>query len=312
MNTRFIETFVMLAQLKSFRATASALHATPAAISLRVKSLEDELGVELIDRSFKAFRLTANGQRLLNQARSVLEAVRQLQVAAHQEDAVQGCLRLGVNETVVHSWLAHYIKQLNRDYPELEVELTVEVSSVLQKQLLAGDLDLVFRVEGIDSDKIVSDALAVYPVRWIARKNFLPQNKRDLIRNVLQHPVLTFGRGTAPQRAIEQIVANFASQAGIPAGKAHVLCSPSVAAIVRLIENGFGVAAIPALFVADEIASGAFVELPVQPIPPSVVISMCWHANAKMHVHTAANAARVACEYYCKNTDRRLVKAILN
>ena len=43
MNTRFLETFVTLAQLRNFRATARALHATPAAISQRIKALEGEL-----------------------------------------------------------------------------------------------------------------------------------------------------------------------------------------------------------------------------------------------------------------------------
>lgn len=50
MNTRFLDTFVTLAKLRSFRATAAELHATPAAISQRVKALEDELGTVLIDR----------------------------------------------------------------------------------------------------------------------------------------------------------------------------------------------------------------------------------------------------------------------
>jgi DNA-binding transcriptional LysR family regulator len=63
MNTRFLETFVILAQLRSFRATAQALHATPAAISLRIKTLEEELQTELIDRNSKDFRLTANATR---------------------------------------------------------------------------------------------------------------------------------------------------------------------------------------------------------------------------------------------------------
>jgi len=44
MNTRFVETFLTLARLGSFRATATAMHATPAAISLRIKTLESELG----------------------------------------------------------------------------------------------------------------------------------------------------------------------------------------------------------------------------------------------------------------------------
>ena len=51
MNTRFLETLITLAQLRSVRATARAMHATPAAISLRIKALEEELQTELIDRS---------------------------------------------------------------------------------------------------------------------------------------------------------------------------------------------------------------------------------------------------------------------
>src|SRR3546814_9632795 len=112
MNTRFIETFVTLAHLKSFRATAGVLHATPAAISLRVKSLEDELHTELIDRSSKTFRLTANGNHLLSHAHSVMDAVRKMQAAAHQEDTVRGCLRLGVNETVIHSRSEEHTSEL--------------------------------------------------------------------------------------------------------------------------------------------------------------------------------------------------------
>ncbi|MBN9116109.1 MAG: LysR family transcriptional regulator, partial [Pandoraea sp.] len=50
MNTRFLETFVTLAKLRNFRATAAALHATPAAISQRLKALEEELKTVLVDR----------------------------------------------------------------------------------------------------------------------------------------------------------------------------------------------------------------------------------------------------------------------
>ena len=47
MNTRFLETFLTLSHLRNYRATARALNATPAAISLRIRSLEDDLGTEL-------------------------------------------------------------------------------------------------------------------------------------------------------------------------------------------------------------------------------------------------------------------------
>ncbi|MFC3110772.1 LysR family transcriptional regulator [Undibacterium arcticum] len=310
MNTRFVETFVILAQLRSFRATARAVHATPAAISLRVKSLEEELQTELIDRASKEFRLTAAGEYLLSYAKSVVDATRSMQAAARKESVIRGRLRLGVIESVVHSWLAHYVKQLNADYPELEIDLTVDMSSVLEKRLLARELDLVIRVEGISSSEIVSDALAIYPVRWIARKDLLSRRKNDLIKRVLQLPILTFARGTVPQRVLEEIVANLANQAGIPTTKTRITCSPSVAAIVQLVKDGYGIAAIPSLFVTSYLESGEFVELPVEPIPPAIVVSMCRPANAEMMVHAAATAARAACSKYCAQFDRRLIEAL--
>ncbi len=145
MNTRFVETFLTLARLGSFRATANAMHATPAAISLRIKTLEAELGVELIERDAAEFQLTPHGERLLTHARSVVQATRSLQLAAQDETQVTKRLRLGVIETVVHSWLPDYIRMLNSEYNRIVVDLTVDASAVLGPRLRAGELDLVFR-----------------------------------------------------------------------------------------------------------------------------------------------------------------------
>jgi DNA-binding transcriptional LysR family regulator len=309
-NTRFVETFVILAQLRSFRATARAVHATPAAISLRIKNLEDELQTELIDRASKEFRLTPAGEYLLSYAKSVVDATRNMQTAARKESVIRGRLRLGVIESVVHSWLSHYVKQLNADYPELEIDLAVDKSSVLEQRLVARELDLVIRVEGINSSEIVSDALAIYPVRWIAKKDLLSSRKNGLIQRVLALPILTFGRGTAPQRVLEEIIATLANQAGIPATQTRITCSPSVAAIVQLVKDGYGVAAIPSLFVTSYLESGEFVELPVVPALPSIVVSMCRHYNAEMMVHAAATAARLACAKYCAQFDQRFIEAL--
>jgi len=310
MNTRFIETFVLLAQLRSFRATARALHATPAAISLRIKSLEEELQTELIDRSVNEFRLTPAAEYLLGPAKAVVDATRRLQAAARKESAVRGRLRLGVIESVVHSWLTQYIRELNQTYPELEIDLAVDMSATLEKRLLAGELDLVIRVEGIASNEIVSEALAIYPVRWIVRKGLLPESKEGLIKQVLHWPILTFGRGTAPQRALEEIVAKLARLVSMPIEQTRITCSPSVAAIVQLVKDGYGVAAIPGLFVSNYLDSGEFVTLPLQPVPPSIIVSMCLRANAEMLVHAAANVARSACAAYCAQLGAGYIEAV--
>jgi DNA-binding transcriptional LysR family regulator len=310
MNTRFLETFVTLAELESFRATARVLHATPATISLRIKSLEDDLRTELVDRSTTQFRLTPAGESLLGLARNVVDAARALREAAGQELVVGGKLRLGVIETVVHSWLAHYITHLNAKFPQLDVDLTVDSSTVLQQRLLAGELDVAIRVEGIDSTKVVSSAIASYPVRWIARRGLLSKRTAGLASRVLQRPILTFGRGTAPQVALVSIVQALARQEQMRPEQTRITCSPSVAAIVQLVRDGYGVACIPSLFVTDELQTGEFVELPLKPVPPPIIVSVCKPTSASAMVNAAANAAHIACTAYCRTKRRDLVEAL--
>lgn len=310
MNTRFVETFITLARLGSFRATAQAMRATPAAISLRIKSLEEELNTTLIDRDADSFRLTAMGEHLREHARNVIHAVRALQLAARDESEVTGRLRLGVVETVVHSWLPRYIRMLNETYPMLTVDLTVDASAALHERLLADQLDLLLQVEAINHEAIVSTPLASYEVRWIARRDLIAEKAAKLAPAILEWPILTFGRGTAPQIAIESIITRLASQHGVPLSSTRLTCLPSVAVMIKLLRDGYGVAAVPSLLVADWLESGELVELPFKPAPPSIVVTMCHHDDAMVATHAAANVVRAACDAYCEEVGREVIKRI--
>jgi DNA-binding transcriptional LysR family regulator len=190
------------------------------------------------------------------------------------------------------------------------VDLAVDVSVVLQRRLMAGELDLIIRVEGSDEESVVCDALANYPVHWIARAGLLPLSRSGLAKRVLRHPILTFGRGTAPHRALEDIVSKLALANGVPLADTRITGSPSISVIVQLVRDGFGVAAIPRLFVDELIARGEVVELPLQPSPPSIVVSMSRRSDAPLFVHGAANAARTACHAYCEHGDARLIERL--
>ena len=310
MNTRFLETFVTLSQLRNFHATARALNATPAAISLRIKSLEDELQTRLIDREAKGFRLTPTGEYLLGYARTVVSAAAKLQSAALQDNPVQGRVRFGVIETVVHSWLSQFMTQLAVDYPELEIDLAVDMSSVLRKRLLDGELDLVVRVEGIDHPEVQSTVLAQYPVQWLARRGLLPHRSSDLVRRALDFPILTFAHGTQPQLALVEILTAMASQENVPIEHIRLTCSPSVAAIVQLVKDGYGIAAIPSLFVKDYLRRGEFLELPIHPALPSFMVAMCHRTEAKAKILATASTIRKACLKYGNTDGKGFVKML--
>ncbi|WMY87486.1 LysR family transcriptional regulator [Pseudomonas shirazica] len=90
MNTKLLETFVELARTPHLRKLAERLHATPSALSMRVKSLEEQLGVELFTSDNKMLSLTEEGRRLLPYAEAAISAFQELIGAASQVSGVGG------------------------------------------------------------------------------------------------------------------------------------------------------------------------------------------------------------------------------
>jgi DNA-binding transcriptional LysR family regulator len=109
---------------------------------------------------------------------------------------------------------------------------------------------------------------------------------------------------------LEDIVTRLANLSAVPLEQTRITCSPSVAAIIQLIRNGFGVAAIPWLFVSSHLESGEFVEVQLQPVPPPIIVSMSRRTNAPVAVHAAASAVRAACAEYCEQVDERYIESL--
>jgi DNA-binding transcriptional LysR family regulator len=165
-------------------------------------------------------------------------------------------------------------------------------------------------VEGIDHPEVLSTALALYPVQWLARKGLLSARSAGLAARVLRHPILTFAQGTQPQLALVEALSAMAAREDIPMEQIRLTCSPSVAAIVQLIKDGYGIAVIPGLFVKEQLAGGEFVELPVRPTPPPFMVAMCCRADAGPRVHAAAGTIRKACLKYGEGTGKGFVKML--
>jgi DNA-binding transcriptional LysR family regulator len=312
MNTRFIETFVTLAQQGSFRRTACLLHSSPATISTRIKVLEDELKTELIDRTAPDFRLTQSGRALLVFAERLVDATRAFKEAAGLEMELRGPIRFGVVDTIVHSWLSLFVIRLKDCFPGLVLELTVDSSPALMKRMTTGELDIVVCAGTVVGEKVATRKMASYPVRWIASRDLPGCADSDHVRLLLARPILTFGRGTASHLAVERIAHTLAREAGIALDEVRITCSSSVAAIVQLVRDRYGVAAIPALFAAGELESGVFVDLPLCPTPPPIDVSLCTLKHPPPAVAMAAEVAWSACMTYCSQKASSLIEPAEN
>ncbi len=144
MNLRFVEAFYWVTSLKSVTRAAEKLFLSQSAVSSRLAALEEELGVLLLDRRDKQFRLTVAGLRFFTYAQKLLELQREVKSEMSSGSPQAMMLRLGAIESVLHSWLIPVVEKLRVDYPGLGLELTVETTPVLLDQIRRGALDLIF------------------------------------------------------------------------------------------------------------------------------------------------------------------------
>ena len=131
---RELETFICVARLGSFTATAQRLHASQPAISMRIRELEFALGVALLDRSTTGIRLTNAGRTCMRYAERMLALRAELRYRAGDTKTLAGIARMGVSEFIAVTWLPALIARLAAEYPEISVELDVDENIMLQRR----------------------------------------------------------------------------------------------------------------------------------------------------------------------------------
>jgi DNA-binding transcriptional LysR family regulator len=238
MNLRFVEAFYWVATLKSVSRAAEKLFLTQSAMSARVAALEEELGVLLLDRRDKQFRLTVAGTRFVSYAQKLMELQREVktQLGAAQEQSV--AIRIGAIESVLHSWLIPWIAQLRQEQPALELELTVETTPVLMDQIQRGAQDIVFAALPASGDGVRTKALPAMDMAFVGQDARHTRRQYSLA-HLAQEDLLTFQRGSQPYVALLDALRGGAYEPK----KVHAISS--ISAMVQLVQGGFGVATLP-------------------------------------------------------------------
>jgi len=239
MNQRFVEAFYWVATLKSMTRAAEKLFMTQSAISSRVSALEEELGILLIDRRDRQqFALTNAGVRFLNYAERLMTLHRQLRDELGTDEGGAHLLRVGAIESVLHTWLIPLLEHLRAAHPNLELELTVEITPVLVEAVKRGTLDLVFAAQSISAPGIRTRLLPAMEMVFVGSKS-MKRREPYTLAEIVSGDVMTFQRGSQPHVALlEQLRGE-----GLEPPRLHAVSS--IPAMVHLIESGFGIATLP-------------------------------------------------------------------
>lgn len=146
MDTRFIDTFVMVAECGSMAEAARRVNITPTALAQRLRALERELGAPLVTRSGRFVRLTEAGARLLARARRFQRDVRELEMAVSTE-GFPGGLRIGTIRTALTNVLPDLLAYIAHQHPRLDATMELGTSHDLYHQVVTGKVDAALLVE---------------------------------------------------------------------------------------------------------------------------------------------------------------------
>lgn len=186
-----LRTFLAVAQTLSFTQAAHRLGVRQSTVSQHVRKLEEAAGRRLFARDTHAVELTEDGEAMLGFARTILEA-NERATSFFTGTRLRGRLRFGASEDFMLTRMPEVLEEFRREHPEVDLELTVELSGTLHELLAAGRLDLVLakrRAEDSRGRLVWRDRLV-----WVGAERLRLDPQRPVPLVVYPPPALTRAR----------------------------------------------------------------------------------------------------------------------
>ena len=146
-----------LARHRHFGRAAEDCSVTQPALSMQIRELEREIGTELVERRPNDIALTETGAEVAARAERILTATRDLVDFARHREVLSGALKLGIIPTLAPYLLPRVLPRLQRDFPQLRLEVRETQTKPLLEELARGELDcvmLALPAEGADVETL--------------------------------------------------------------------------------------------------------------------------------------------------------------
>ncbi|OYY03739.1 MAG: hypothetical protein B7Y73_06070 [Acidocella sp. 35-58-6] len=271
MDLRQLEHFVAVAEEQHFTRAAARLHIVQSGLSASIRTLEDEMGTALFERTTRKVNLTEAGRIFLDEARRVLSAARVARsVVADMQNLQRGRLTIGAIQGLSPFIdLPKLLGDFHRQYPNIEIRLCFDETSALIEGVREGRLDIAFTqfVEILPSD-LSARMLACDPLVLACPSNhhLAGQQELQLIHIMHEHFIdLPTTHGT------RQLVDQSFALAGLSRRSEYEVDDLTMQ--LDMVAHGLGVALVPAL-----VAQSHMLNAPNMPFRPASLAEPepCW------------------------------------
>lgn len=245
MEFRNIRSFLSVAETLHFGRSARLLNVSQPALSLQVKALEDELGIQLLSRNRQGTLLTEAGQAFREDAAAALERLEFAKRKAHWASAGKlGHIRIGFISTAGFEIVPNLIRRFRKSYPDIEFSIRNILTGVQLEMISDGSLDVGFLRLPLENRKEI-EVTTVHREQFVAvLPSWHPLSaKREIgLVELQKNPFVMYAREYAP--GFHDLLTGILSKTGI--APKVVQTAGEMPTLISLVDAGVGVSIVPA------------------------------------------------------------------
>jgi LysR family hydrogen peroxide-inducible transcriptional activator len=287
---------VALSRERHFGRAAEACHVSQPTLSVALKKVEGQLGAPLFERTPVDVRITALGERIVAQARRVLEeAVRLEEIAGSGGDPLSGTLRVGVIFSIAPYLLPQLIPALHRHAPSMPLFLKEDFTGNLIPALKAGELDVIVIALPFAEPGLVAQPVYEEPFRVVVPANHAWATRSDVVADELNgESLLLLGQGNCFRDQVLESCPRLTDASALD----HRIEVGSLETIRYMVASGAGLAVMPSTAADPLISNERMVKvLPFAGKPPSRTVGLVWRVSfPRPQAIDAMRAAVLACK----------------
>ena len=243
---------VALAHERHFGRAAEKCHVSQPTLSVAVKKVEEQLGVQLFERSASEVKITETGRRIVVQAEKVLlEATQIHEIATAGKDPLAGPLRVGVIYTIGPYLLPRLIPRVHQLAPHMPLIIHENYTARLVEVLKRGELDVIIISLPLEAAGIVAQPVYDEPFRVLMpAAHAWTQGTQVDAQQLADDQLLLLGAGNCFRDQVLEVCPACRNLGGLQ----RTLEGSSLETIRHMVATGLGVTVLPSS-AADELAA---------------------------------------------------------
>lgn len=268
---------------RHFARAADACFVTQPTLSMQIQKLEEELGVLLFDRSKHPVRPTSIGERIVEQARTVVHETERIhQILQEGKNQLEGPFKLGIIPTIASSLVPRFINSFHQKFPKIQLQIQELQTEKIIDKLRMDELDA-----GILATPLAEKGIIEKPLYYEPFMAFIPENhrlgKESFVTNseLDVNDILLLNEGHCFRNSVLNICNKLPENGSRPVE----LESGNFETLVKMSKRGFGMTLIPYLHALDLAESDQKLVKPIADPKPTREISLIYtRAELKIKV----------------------------